>query len=707
MKDNQEATRENKRNKLIAKTCNLNRDNLNEQLENCFITISKTQTEDEQSNSQSPSQFQTEKSKQTDENVSARDSAGANESRSYGKIFSDRISIEDSAELSLGKNLLHKIPNMPSSNNKEMHNQNMTKETQHLIEEKPYSKLIDKSKLLVISDDENNSSDYNPHLIYKKSPNNNEKQKIDQKPKLVNKSTEKIPGRELKEKNNRISKSKSKYDKLKPNSSTANLYNTNQIINSINNLLNNNNHQRNHPNLKKTLEDSNKQEILLLQQELTSLRQALFKMKKEKLNYEEENAILKLEKEKILTIKDSQIATIQEKISKFEIENKQLSEINEFSKKRLDEFTPKIWKYDELYEKYSKLVIENEKYLENNSTLNSLVVSTKKERDDTVKKFELNKIELDAIKNDKFYLSKENISLNEKVQTLNEKIKTLEDDLRDVRKTNQKYVDRLTEKNMNIENSYEEKLKKELEDVKRKFETDKENLKKIYDELAEKRVTYLTEEKDELKMKLLKLEKIVKEKEETAEFLNGEMRNLNKKTDEEISYLRIQLKIKSEDFNRISNLYEENMNLIKILKNENDSLKDKMDLIRSEMIKKESLMREEISELKSNNQIQKDKLNSYENIENELDKVIVDSAVIVNNDENNSNQNEVLSIIKDIPTSSKRRISQCLMLANKIKIMQIEIEKYKNLNEKLEKELRLANEEKEIFKNVAEKSKQP
>ena len=36
-----------------------------------------------------------------------------------------------------------------------------------------------------------------------------------------------------------------------------------------------------------------------------------------------------------------------------------------------------------------------------------------------------------------------------------------------------------------------------------------------------------------------------------------------------------------------------------------------------------------------------------------------------------------MAIVKDIPTANKRRISQCLILANKLKLSNIEIEKYK------------------------------
>ena len=89
---------------------------------------------------------------------------------------------------------------------------------------------------------------------------------------------------------------------------------------------------------------------------------------------------------------------------------------------------------------------------------------------------------------------------------------------------------------------------------------------------------------------------------------------------------------------------------------------------------------------------------SYENIENELDKAICD----------NPNENaEITNIIKDIPTSSKRRINQCLQLANKVKLLTIENEKLKDSNEKMVNTLTVMQDQIVIFKNVAEKVKQP
>jgi len=50
---------------------------------------------------------------------------------------------------------------------------------------------------------------------------------------------------------------------------------------------------------------------------------------------------------------------------------------------------------------------------------------SKKENKENFAKYELLGLESEALKNDKFYLSKESISLNEKLLTSNDKIKNL------------------------------------------------------------------------------------------------------------------------------------------------------------------------------------------------------------------------------------------------------------------------------------------
>jgi hypothetical protein len=539
--------------------------------------------------------------------------------------------------------------NMSVTKNSNINRENKYSSNPHLI----YKKEVD-----------NNPNNINHHNIKKESLNSNKDQNSSKnKNSTLNHNNKRTTGSGIDVKSSIESNRLTKINKPIPRSKSK----TKSHPVEINNLP----------------DQSSQQEIELLNKKLSETQKIQLQLRQDKIFFEEENAVLKLEKEKLISIKDSQILTLNEKIMKLEIENNKLSELNNFSKKRLEESAPKVFKYDELYEKYSKLSLENEKLFENNSTLNSVIQTLKKEKEELHSKFEILRIETEALKNDKFYLSKESMSLNEKLQSANEKIKNFEEDIREMRKTNQSYLDKLTEKNLNVENSFEEKLRRELEDMKKKYENDKENLKKLFEELSEKRCSYLNEEK-----------------EETIDFINTEMRNLTKRTDEELSYLRIQVKIKSEDLERMSNLYEENSNILKLLKIENESLKDKNDLLRSELIRKEADYRTELSEKNSQFNILKEKISSYEQIENELDKVIVDSAV-------NVNDGEVLSIIKDIPTSSKRRISQCLVLANKLKIQTLEIEKLRDLNKKLEEELKVVSDERELFRNVAEKSKQP
>lgn len=368
------------------------------------------------------------------------------------------------------------------------------------------------------------------------------------------------------------------------------------------------------------------EKIESLSSQLSDLRKNYNSIREIKLNLDEENALLKLEKEKICKTKDYQLEALTESISKAEFELKKNQEILKTQSKKIEEFTPKVLKYDELNEKYLRLIKENQTLAENQKSISDLSTNLKKEKDENLSKLDIIKIENEALKNDKFFLARENTSLGDKNRDCLDKIKSLEDEIKQTKKLNNDYIEKLTNKNCNIDSAYEEKLKNELFDMKKKYTEDMENLKKLYDDISQKRCVYLEDERDDYKQKNIKLEKIIKDKEESLEFLNNEIRNLNKKTDEEIAYLKIQLKIKSEELDRITNIYEENSNYMKILKVENESFKDKLDILRTELISKEASFREEASEYRSQINSMKEKILNYDHIENELDKVIVESA---------------------------------------------------------------------------------
>jgi hypothetical protein len=443
------------------------------------------------------------------------------------------------------------------------------------------------------------------------------------------------------------------------------------------------------------------EKVTPVQNELNEIRKNNLTLRQKNLELQEENSVLTLEKEKLNNIKDSKILTLEEKLNKLEIENNKLTEINAKNDELLKDYVPKIGSYNEIYDKYKRLASENEKLMENSIIQNNLILSIKKEKEELLAKFDLNRLEGEAMRNDKLYLSKESMHYAERLKDAQDKVNSLETELKETKRISNNYLEKLTEKNCNLDNAYEEKLKSELNDMKNKYNKDLESLKKLYENLSDKRCAYLQEERDDYKHKCIAMEKIIKDKTEANEFLHTELRVLRTKTEEEISYLKIQNKFKSEELDRTQNLHEENIGIIKLLKSENESFRDKTDLLKTEIIKKEANHKEEMSHYRAELNIQKEKIANYEHIESELDKVIVESHTLGKEDQ------EVMNIIKDIPTSSKRRISQCLVLANKLKLNIIEIEKLKDLNKKLENEIRLLSDERDLYRGVADRSKQP
>jgi len=298
----------------------------------------------------------------------------------------------------------------------------------------------------------------------------------------------------------------------------------------------------------------------------------------------------------------------------------------------------------------------------------------------------------------KLYLSKEIMVIQERNRLSEDKVLRFEEEIREMRKTNNNYLEKLTDKNCNLENTFEDKLKRELEDMKKKYQVEYENLKKLFIEIGEKRSEYLLQEREDLSLKVKKkLENIIKDKEEGYDFLNKEFRTLQKRSSEEMAMLNIDLSVKKQELDHLSNLHKEHLDIIKVLSTEKEVFKEKIDCLRIELVNKESFYKENTADTKAHLAILKEKIANYEQIETELDKVII----------GNLDDKDVLPILKDIPTASKRRISQCLILANKINLCNVEIEKLNKIIKNLEDDKKKFIEELDFTKNSLERSKQP
>jgi CII-binding regulator of phage lambda lysogenization HflD len=435
--------------------------------------------------------------------------------------------------------------------------------------------------------------------------------------------------------------------------------------------------------------------------QLEDYKRKYLEQRQNNLDLEQELKLINLEKEKITRINNIEIEKTKEKNLSLEEQNKRLIIKNEDLQKKLDEASPKVWKFDEIDEKYKKLLADHKNILETNKTLNELFNENKSRKNEIDSEYNNLKLENQILKQNNEILKKNSMVNENKIKEQNEKINELENDIRDIRKINQNYIEKLTDKNINIDNTYKDKVNKELNDMKNRYESDIYNLKKHYDDINEKKTSYLKEERDEYKTKCNKYEKILKEKDDTLNLVQNELRNLNSKSTEQITFLKLQLNTKTEELNSRIAIYEEQISALTIFKNENEALNEKNNFLRTEMIKMQSDHKTEIAEYKIRLNVLEEKLKNYDNMENELDNVINQAPQEEGDDQ------EIVKVIRGMPTSNKRRIDQCLNLANKVKMLSVENEKLKIVNDKINTDLLKLRDECNIYKNVADKVKQP
>ena len=110
------------------------------------------------------------------------------------------------------------------------------------------------------------------------------------------------------------------------------------------------------------------------------------------------------------------------------------------------------------------------------------------------------------------------------------------------------------------------------------------------------------------------------------------------------------------------------MILVKETKIENESLKAKIDVLKAEYYKIESVARQQNADIKAELAVARERLANYELIEKELDSAIMNVAGDASVDEDGTNTigNALIQTITSAPTTSKRRIQQSLLLANRL-----------------------------------------
>ena len=83
--------------------------------------------------------------------------------------------------------------------------------------------------------------------------------------------------------------------------------------------------------------------------------------------------------------------------------------------------------------------------------------------------------------------------------------------------------------------------------------------------------------------------------------------------------MKLDVRSKQDAVTRIQHLYEDNLLLVKETKLENEALRSKLEILKSEYYKLESTARQGNADIKAELAVTKERLGNYEMIEKELD----------------------------------------------------------------------------------------
>ncbi len=131
---------------------------------------------------------------------------------------------------------------------------------------------------------------------------------------------------------------------------------------------------------------------------------------------------LKNQKEKIESMKNGEISHLNEKNIEIEGKLRKLLDQNKQISSRLEESGPKIARYDELMKSCNEIKLDLDKAKDTINAQLNLILQANREKEEILSTIVFGKAELENSKNDKFFLSKENMTLSEKLKYTEDKV---------------------------------------------------------------------------------------------------------------------------------------------------------------------------------------------------------------------------------------------------------------------------------------------
>lgn len=349
---------------------------------------------------------------------------------------------------------------------------------------------------------------------------------------------------------------------------------------------------------------------------------------------------------------------------------------------------------------------ENRKLKEDLEILNHKLKIYKNYQLDDHKKNDINenfemRSNIEIVKKEKEFIYKENIKLLEETRSLKDRLQVSEEEKKTLKQNHDDLLKELLNNQKNLSQNYENRIKENLNNYNNIQKNEIDNLKRGLSELYEKQLSFLNEQKNDLKFDNVELKNNLKEKELIINDLFKENKLLSNKVDGEICEIRVNYRLKSGELER-KTIELENLKVWEIkIKNENNMLREKLNILKTEIFKVKGQSNEELSQIRAENIMFKRELDSYNKIENEIDKGILETCKF------SEKSPDFLKTLSSIPTSKNKRILQAIKLGNKL------TEKEKELNDLIKENEILKNKLENIeidyngLKEVFRQSKEP
>ena len=476
------------------------------------------------------------------------------------------------------------------------------------------------------------------------------------------------------------------------------------IIEESSSLPIDNNRYNIKPNNKKVADPSSDLLCQKLQQKIDTLTYDNFALSKKNKDLIAKNKELEMNLSSEIHKKNTELEIINEELSNVKNQLKRKEDDLFLLKERMKKSDKDIKEYEKNKKYIFEIKSENEKLINNNKKLNETIISIDQNLDFYKNKYNDIISKYDIIKRDKENIDKELFIQKEKNKELISENENLQNELTELNEEKNKLNKKIRDYDINKKKEYDDIINRTKERLEEKQKEDLEKIKNDENNLMKIKIKALEEQNDELKSKKMKENQKNKNNNDIIiEEHKNQITNLN----DEISYLKLQLQLKDSENKRINRLYKENIDLLKELNNENNSLKEKLKLFTNKINELQANNYEEVNSIRDKMNSLEAKNRLYEEQDIQFDKIFSEILLDIEKNNNDEETKNMIMAINELPKGNNKKRSQFILLANKLKKMsqqnailsaklqnvQIENEKYK--------------EESNIYQNMAQNNNEP